>query len=290
MTMSAPYSLQGLASSAGVACVLALDHRDAMRNVYARAGVEDASEGAILATKRRIVDALAGSASAVMLDPAAVDSCRPARIGLVVPLEEQGYERLAAGRLTRLTESFGPADAAALGATACKLLLYYRADHAKSAARQRGLLEEAAASCHRHGLPLVVEPLVYRLEAEDEDDYARNFGELVVSAARDLAGLGPDLLKLQFPGDAVSCERATDAASSLPWTLLGGSDVEGDAFARQLRIACQGGASGFMAGRAIWGDAIGLHDGEQREWLRAVVLPLFDRLSDIAHTYARSIG
>jgi sulfofructosephosphate aldolase len=280
-------ALRPLASPDGAICTLALDHRDAMRNAFRRAGVRDVGEATMLAVKERIADALADCVSSVLLDAQAVERCRRAGLGLLMPLETQGHDPLDGGRLSRLMDDFGAADAAALGAHACKLLLYYRADHAATAERQLALVAQAAADCHRHGLALVVEPLVYRLQGEDEQAYARRFDELVVAAARDVAAADVDLLKLQFPREAAACARLTEAAAPLPWTLLGGSDVDGATFARQLEAACAAGARGFIAGRAVWGGALALDPERQTAWLRAQARPLMRRLVEIADTHAR---
>jgi len=277
--------LDAIASPSGVLCLLALDHRDAMRNAFHRAGVTGVTDVTMLETKSRIVEALGGSASGLLLDPAAAPLC-PAEAGLLVPLEDQGHELLAGGRLNRLTDGFGPAGAAALGADGCKILLYYRADHPETAARQRELVGRAAEECHRHDLALVPEPIVYRLEGEDEAAYRDAFPELVAAGARDLAGSGADLLKLQFPGDAAACERLTEAAAPLGWALLGGSETDSEDFAGQLETACRAGASGFIAGRAIWSGALGLPEEEQREWLAREAAPLFDRLVAVAEAHA----
>lgn len=282
-------SLRELATSDGVLCVLALDHRDALRNAFRRVGVEQVTERTIFDLKGLIADALASNASAIMLDPAAVPCCRPAHIGLVVPLEEQGHLAHAGGRLTPLLERFGPAEAAALGADCCKLLLYYRADHAETAAPQRALLDQVVTSCKRSGLPLAVEPLVYRLEGEDESAYADAFPALVVAAARDLADSGADMLKLQFPGDASLCEKVSEAAAPLPWVLLGGSEVDFETFVGQLETTCRAGASGFMAGRAIWAGALALPREMQSDWLRVEARPRFDHIAAIATRHGRRI-
>lgn len=282
-------SLRPLASARGSICVLALDHRDAMRNAFRRVGIEDVDERTMLETKLRIADAIGPAASTLLLDAAAVPSCRREGAGVLVPLEEQGHEALEGGRLNRLLEEFGPGDAASLGVQGCKLLLYYRADHPATAERQRALVEKAAADCHRHGLLLIVEPLVYGLQGESESALAAAFDDLVVAAARDLAKSGADLLKVQYPGSEAACERVTEAASPLPWTLLGGSEVDGQSFAGQLRLACGAGASGFIAGRAIWGGALALHADEQRDWLDSNARPLFEGLAGIADTHARRI-
>jgi tagatose 1,6-diphosphate aldolase/sulfofructosephosphate aldolase len=44
--------------------------------------------------------------------------------------------------------------------------------------------------------------------------------------------------------------------------------VDFDEFADVLRISCDdGGASGFIAGRAVWKDAVGMSPGERRRFL-----------------------
>jgi tagatose 1,6-diphosphate aldolase len=271
-------SLEPLATPAGVFCMLALDHRDALRNAFRRAGVEDVSAELLLDVKARIARVLGDGASGILLDHAAV-ACRPPHAGLLLPLEAQGHEPLDAARLNRL--EFDAAQARGLGADGCKLLLWYRADHPASAALQRELLARAAEDCHRHGLPLILEPLVYKLEGESDEAYTAAFADLVVAAAAELHDC--DLLKLQFPGSAAACARATEAAAPLRWALLGGSEVDGETFAGQLTTAIRAGASGFIAGRAIWGGVLGLPVEEQEPWLRRKAIPLFERLVAAAH-------
>src|SRR5262249_39482307 len=158
-------ALRRIASPAGVVCVLALDHRDAMRNAFRRVGIEDVDAETMAATKARIVEAVAAAASGALLDHDAARS-RPDGLGGLVPLDKQGFAPLDGGRRTEL--EFSPEDALEVGADGCKLLVHYRADHRESAERQRELVGRAAEDCHRSGLPLVVEPLAYRLDGESE--------------------------------------------------------------------------------------------------------------------------
>jgi tagatose 1,6-diphosphate aldolase len=280
-------SLGPIATENGVFCVLALDHRDAMRNAFRRAGIKDVSPEAMLRTKTRIAEAIVGCASGILLDHATAAATQRNGTGLLVPLERQGHQPLEGGRLNEL--EYTATKAAAVGADGCKLLLHYRADHHPTASKQRELVARAAEDCHRHGLPLVLEPLVYRLEDESQNTYEANFSDYTVAGATDLATSGTDLLKLQYPGSRTACEQLTAAASPLPWALLGGSEVAGDEFSVQLEAACRAGASGFLTGRTIWSGALGLPDPEQQKWLAEVARPLFDRLRVIAQTYGRSI-
>jgi tagatose 1,6-diphosphate aldolase len=248
-------------------------------NAFRRAGVvADVSAETLLDVKARIARVLGEGASGILLDHAAV-ACRPPHVGLLLPLEAQEHEPLDGARLNRL--EFDAAQARGLRADGCKLLLWYRADHPASAVRQRELLARAAEDCHRHGLPLILEPLVYKLEGESDEAYTAAFPDLVVTAATELHDC--DLLKLQYPGSAEACARATEAAAPLRWALLGGSEVDGETFAGQLKTAIRAGGSGFIAGRAIWAGVLGLPAEEQEPWLRREALQLFERLVATAH-------
>ena len=85
----------------------------------------------------------------------------------------------------------------------------------------------------------------------------------VLEAAKELGGLGADLYKAEVPlhgrgSEAAlrsACAALTKAISS-PWVVLS-SGVEPDEFPRAVELACKEGASGFLAGRAVWKPVIG---------------------------------
>ena len=113
-------------------------------------------------------------------------------------------------------------------------------------------------------MPLVVEPLWYPLEGETWRTRRRARRGTTRWCARPatFAELGADIIKVEFPG-YVGTERGRrgracaglDAGVDVPWVLLSASATY-EQF-EQLRIAAAAGACGFMAGRAIWGDAVG---------------------------------
>ena len=140
---------------------------------------------------------------------------------------------------------------------------------------------------------LFLEPLIYPLDpgmSPKSIEFARQRRRLVVETARRLSALDPDILKLQFPLDAdhdpdpamwgEACAELNEAADC-PWALLSGGDPF-DTFKAQLQVACQAGCSGFMVGRALWGDAITGHAKQRVEMLRTKVQPRFMELVDIA--------
>jgi len=266
-----------LGDSAGVIAGIAIDHRDSLRVMLERRGSNATSTAALRTLKLRLTRVLAPAATAIMLDAElgglALDAgAVPAHVALIMPLEAQGYEIVASAPVTTLLEDFTPADALRYGADACKLLLPFRVDDAASAARQEALARSTAAACHELGLPLVVEPVVYRRMAETDAVYRDAYPRLVVDAVRRLQPLGADLLKVPFPVLDVhasasaaqdACRALGDACADTPWVLLG-AGVDTDTFLDQIRLAGAAGASGFLAGRGIWGAAL-VEDADEVE-------------------------
>jgi tagatose 1,6-diphosphate aldolase len=281
--------LDMLSDARGIFGLAAIDHRDSLGIAFEKAGFETPSPERIADLKITIARALAPHATGLLVDvelgAPAIAAGAPGPCPIVVPLEAQGYEDVSAGRVTTFLPGFSPAIARTLGAAACKLLLPYRPDHEASAARQDDVVRTALAGCHEQGLPLILEPILYALPDETPEAFATAFPSLVVAAAARLQAIGPDILKVQFPRDdrgdeADWCKQLDAACGATPWVLLGGGGSP-EVFARDLRIACAAGASGFIAGRTLWTGVIG-DETEAETWLRRVGVPLLHSLRDIA--------
>ncbi len=248
--------IASIASPRGAVCGLALDHRDSLRVAARRHGYPD-DAASLRAFKVELVRGLARLATVVLLDVELGLDAFTELDGtpLVVPLEAQGYESLGEGRITTLLGDVDPARAGALGAVGCKLLLPYRPDLADVARLQEEMVARVVADCRAAGVLSIIEPIVYGEVPE--------LGTAVAETARRLARLGPDVLKLQYPGSARLCEVLSRACGAVPWVLLGGSTDE-RTFLAQLRDAMRGGARGYIVGRTAWDAALVLDDGEQR--------------------------
>jgi tagatose 1,6-diphosphate aldolase len=264
--------LRRLADESGIVVGLAIDHRDSFRAALERAGFRDVSPDVMARVKEALVRSLVGSASTLMIDlelgRGTLDNgALPARVGLVMPLESQGYQQLGDDRTTTLMSDFTPPDALALGADACKVLLPIRLDRPRAAAAQLETLARAISAAHDVALPIVVEPTVYKLTGETDASYGARFRDLLHDLVGAVSQLGPDLLKVPFPllenarsdgideGATAACQELDRAAGGIPWVLLG-AGVAPPQFLWQLDLAGRAGASGFLAGRTIWFDAL----------------------------------
>lgn len=264
--------------------VLAVDHRDSLRVFLDPARPDAVPAERLTSIKRDLVAAVSPDATGVMLEPEysipqVVDALAPG-VGFIAALESQGY--LADPGTSPTTLRWAPAAAAAAGAAAAKLLLPYHPDR-ELAAEQRAVAVRVVDECAAAGLPLVLEPLFYSLD--DPADRER----VVLETVEQFADTGADLLKLPFPVDPgliddagerrAACRRVTERCRQ-PWALLsGGGGFE--SFADQVEAAMSTGASGFMVGRALWGEAARADDADRAAAIAEVVLPRWRRLSAI---------
>jgi sulfofructosephosphate aldolase len=165
------------------------------------------------------------------------------------------------------------------GAVGLKLLVIWRDDADRG--RRLELARRFVALASEHGLLSVLECIV---RAGDRE-------AAIVEAAAELSSVGPSLYKVEVPlhgkGDPAEIEarcRAVDEVVPTPWVVLS-NGVELDDFPRAVEAACKGGASGFLAGRAIWSDLVLADDPAAA--LRARAVPRLERLASVVDAHGR---
>jgi sulfofructosephosphate aldolase len=179
----------------------------------------------------------------------------------------------------RIDQGVDPAACQVMGAKALKLLVLWRAD--EPASERLAMVEAFVARCHAAGLLSIIEPVVRppRRGWEFDRDAA------IIAAARELGHTGADLYKVEMPmggqgraEDLLATCRLLGEQIAMPWVILS-SGVAADVFGRAVRIAMQAGASGFLAGRAVWASVVGA--GDVPTMLRDVSVPRLRRLGEI---------
>ena len=295
-----PGKVRGLAatsSSEGVFAMLAVDHRDSLRVVLDPDEPGRIAASALTELKLELLAALAADATAVMLDPeysaaqAIAARALPGSVGFLVAVEAQGYLGDPGARQTSLLEGWSVAKAKRLGANGIKLLVLYRPDGGAVTEAQDRTISEVVADCAREDIPLFLEPLLYQRDDGSPGDRRA----LVVETVRRLGALDPDVLKVQFPLDVTqvpdraawrdACAELDDVAP-VPWALLSGGGTYGR-FRDQVEIACAAGASGFMVGRALWGDYVAAPSAARTELMRTTIRPRLAELAGIARGQGR---
>jgi tagatose-1,6-bisphosphate aldolase len=290
--------LDRIADRAGRFAILAMDQRGTLRGMLRAAGQPSADED-LGAFKVDVVAALSSLASGVLIDVEygigavhAADALDDG-VGLLIASERSpqptwnGEQRTAYDGAER-----GPAFAAAHGGSALKFLVRWRPDR-PAADGEPDLAREAVdavramvADCREYGMPSVIEPLVTKLPGEERLTGERH-ARAVIRSAQVLAGLGPDLLKLEWPGDADGCREVNKVCGSVPWTLLS-AGVEYHEFVDRVIAAMDAGACGYIAGRAFWGEAVALSGAERRSFLQTTAVRRMRQLNEAIAGRGRS--
>lgn len=297
--------IQQLANAQGVITVTALDHRGSLKQSLQRAMPgRTIGYAEVVAEKLRMARIFAPHSCAILLDPvfgaaqAVAAHVIPGRVGLIVALEESGYEGGDEARVTPITDGWSVDKIKRMGASAVKLLLYYH-PQAPSVTQQEELVMRVAEECRWYDIAFLLEPLSYPIQPgqkKDTVEFARQKPDIVLESARRLSRLGIDLLKSEFPDDPhhehdearmrEHCRQLT-AVSPVPWVILSAAERFA-VFQRLVEIACEEGASGFMVGRAIWQEAMDHPSAEEREQaLRSTALSRLEILNAIANYRAR---
>ncbi len=269
--------LASIATEQATFAIVAMDQRNTLKRMYHAVGIPDPSDEELVQIKADTVQALRGIASGYLLDPT---FGTPALSQL--PTDGPPYGVLVAAepseRGTINGEPRGHRDPALnaqwvkdQGGDAVKFYVQLRADRkpgpdgVDTTAEVLQVVREVIADCKEAGIPSVIENLIFPLAGEEAPTPAQR-ADRIIQAALLLDELKPDLIKVEYPGDAASCKRLADSLT-VPWAVLS-AGVAFDEFSAALRISCDaGGASGFIAGRSIWKDAVGMSRPERQIFL-----------------------
>ena len=295
--------LQQIADPDGIFTMCAMDHRGSLRSMIDEEKPEKVNYEEMVERKLELCSSLAEHASAVLLDPMfGAAQCighgvLPSSTGLLVSVEASGYGGGKEYRITKLLDGWNVEKIKRMGASAAKILVYYRPDLEELASKLLNMLDMLAMECIKYDFPFLVEPLSYPIgnERDNPEQFAATKEQLVLKTARDITALAIDVLKAEFPADLrykkdkpelVDLCHQLDISSQVPWVVLS-AGIDFELFCQQVEIACQGGASGFLGGRAVWQEAMYMDDAKERgHFLSTVGVDRLKRLNEIASKYA----
>jgi len=302
--------LQQLADSRGIMTMCAIDHRGALKRALNKKNPDAVSYQDMVDFKLDLCRAVAPFASAILLDPeygagqAIAAGLLPGTKGLLVSMEKTGYTGASAARITELLPGWSVKKVKRMGASAVKLLIYFRPDLKDVASKQLDLVAKLADQCLEEDIAFLVEPVSYPIEEKERMNhngtYSEKFAEikpdLVIETARQITALPIDVLKAEFPADIhfeqdegklLGLCQELNRASRLPWVLLS-AGVDFESFRNQVKIACKAGASGFLAGRALWQEGAQIRSRNERmNFFQNTAAPRLKELAEIADSYGK---
>lgn len=293
-------SLQQCAQPDGTFAMLAMDQRGSLKKAMNPTAPDQVLYHEIIALKRDVIGVLSPSASAVLLDveygygPCVAADALSGQAGLLLALEQSGYDGDPLARRTLLLEDWSVERTAKAGANGVKLLVYYHPD-APNCADQEAVVAEVAEQCHAWELPLFLEPLHYSLDRSVKTVPNGERRRVIIEAARRLVPLGVDVLKAEFPLNVAESQDVAEWADAcaelssvcpVPWVLLS-AGVDFDQYMQQVAVACDAGASGVLCGRTIWKETTHLDKQARRAFLQTTARDRFRQLRALVSERAR---
>ena len=303
------WGFRRMADTGGRFKMTAVDQRPPIKNpIREKRGLPEAPYEDVSGFKLMLIEELQAKSSAMLLDPhyalpQGISLLSPAR-GLIVTLEDSLFEETPGGRLSREIDAWSVEKIKRCGGDAVKVLAWYRPDAGKAVLQaQKDFAQRIGDACQKYDIPYLFELLVYALPGEAEA--AKNYVEIenkhadhVLESVRVFAGdsYGIDIFKLESPLPAKAVAGAANAQALFdemgrlagrPWVMLSAGASMAD-FEIILHHAYAAGASGYLAGRAIWSEPFKAFPdwAAIRAGLRDVSAPYMDKLNALTDAAA----
>ncbi len=288
--MRAP--LTKLARPSGALAMVAVDQREALRGMFAPFQSEPVTDAQLTKFKVDVARELSPRASALLVDQefgidaiVAQQALSP-NCGLIAAADLLLGPAGGAATDTGVDPEIDPLRMREIGSVGLKFLVLWRSD--ENPDDRAALVEEFNKLCRFSGLPSIIEIIV---KPPKDSSLAFDREEQLITAAKEAAQWKPDLYKAEVPfhgdGDLLAIRRNAERISEViggPWVVLS-NGVKQPLFAGAVKACAQGGASGFLAGRAVWADIVGASDIPKE--LREISIPRLEALGEIVDTYAR---
>ena len=280
-------TLDALARPSGTFLMVAMDQRESLRTMLAQHH-EEVDDARMVRFKLAVARELGPYASGFLIDRHyAYDEVvrrrlLPESCGLI--LAADALEQPPGGIVedTELDEGVDGVEAVRNGVVALKLLVVWRDDERR--AHRVETARRFVGLAGAHGLLSVLEPVVRGPAGFDRE-------EAIVEAAAELGAVGCDLYKCEVPthgagepAEITEWSRRIDAVLPCPWVVLS-QGVDPARYPLAVEAACRGGASGMLAGRAVWTATLPADD--PTGLLRRHSVPRLQELGRIVDAYGR---
>jgi sulfofructosephosphate aldolase len=283
-------SLSAIARPGGGLAMLAIDQRESLRTLLVMAG-GTGSDQDLRDFKVAVARALSPAASGLLVDrdyglrAVAQPGVVAPECGLIVAVDRLIQPPGGALEWSELDREAMTGELVERGARALKFLVLWRPD--QPASRRADMVGDFIERCRDLGLLSVLEGLVQ----VPGGGLGSDMDAAIQAAAEEFAPYRPDLYKTHVPTHGLGTAEVITAASAkitsvlrCPWVVLSAA-VPVDRFPHAVEAACQGGASGFLAGRGVWGPSI--KAPQPVADLSTEALARFERLVAIVDEHAR---
>lgn len=305
------WGLRRMADQNGIFKMTAVDQRPPIKGPIAKQlGLDQAPWDQVAGFKGLLVETLQADSTAVLLDPHfaiphSIDVVDPQK-GLIVTLEDSLFQETEGGRTSSDIDDWSVEKIKRMGGDAVKVLAWYRPDAADHVCKaQQDYVKRLGEQCAKYDVPFLFELLVYPLASDQHQtkEYVEMKGknsDHVLQSVEEFAkpDYGIDVFKLESPVNAQDADGSAKTQAIFdemgrlagrPWVMLsaGSGKVE---FKKILEHAFAAGASGFLAGRAIWLDAFNAYPNwdQIRKELETDAVEYLKDIGSLADSQAKS--
>jgi len=276
--------------------VVAIDHRDVFVEMMKSANHYKSIES-VTNEKIEIIKVCRDYASGFLIDPHyALPKCIldyeiPGNVGFMVNIEDNDYsEKAIKGEY--FIKDFSPEKVKRMGASAVKMFIYYNPESEQVSVYEE-MINKIAESCLKVELPFLIEPVLFSLD--DKPISASERVRLTYLTIERLKKFKIDIFKIDFPGNVNEysneenikiCSKISEMLN-VPWVIMS-SGIDEVTFLRQLELACQGGASGYVVGRVLWKQFVICKD-EERDKYRKEMPIILNKFNEVVDKYAKPV-
>lgn len=276
LTAGKLWGMRRMADTCGLFKMTAVDQRPPIKGpIAAYHGTDEAPYEDVARFKAMLVEHLQEASSAMLLDPhyaipVGLKYLSPTK-GLIVTLEDSVFEDTGQGRYSTAIDDWSVGKIKRMGGDAVKVLAWYRPDADPVINQhQKDWTKRIGEACAKYDIPFLFELLVYPIssDAEQTQEYTEmktKRADDVLKSVEDFAApdFGVDVFKLESPvagKDIFEAENVQSLFNEMgrlagrPWVMLSAGAGKPE-FKQVLEHAYAAGASGYLAGRAIWLDA-----------------------------------
>lgn len=286
-------NLSTIQTPTGYFTIAAFDHRGSLAKMF---GLEqDDPEAGELLSKLKVLfmTAFSDLSSGVLVDPiygfpAIAQKAR--NCGLVLSLESSGYTD-DKNAVPTLIPNWSVHHVKNNYAVA-KILTYFHPDEPNAAAKRK-LLMELSEYCKYEDIAFLIEPVIFNPKSKEALP-KEEFQAAQLATVQEFQRYC-DVLKIEYPGDALACATIT-AEVDVPWIVLS-RGVEYNQFVDAVKISMENGAKGFAVGRAVWQEIGEMRDVNGKadyhkieEFLQTIGRERHQKLLDLVQTAAQNSG
>jgi sulfofructosephosphate aldolase len=281
-------TLDAIARESGTFLMVAMDQRESLRTMLAQHH-DDVDDARMVRFKLAVARELGSYASGFLIDRRYAyeeivrERLLPESCGLILAADALQQPPGGIVEEAELDEGVDAEAAARNGAVALKLLVIWRDDDLRG--HRVETAQRFVELARAHNLLSVLEPVVRGPDGFDRE-------AAIVEAATELGAVGCDLYKCEVPThgagepeEITAWSRRIDAAVPCPWVVLS-QGVDPARYPFAVEAACKGGASGMLAGRAVWTATLPAED--PTELLREHSVPRLQELARIVDAHGRT--